>query len=214
MNPFVVCAFYTPNYRDDVKRLEISLKAAGHEYFIQPYERLPTWEQNTGIKPRFLLDCLRRFESKDILYLDADAFVRKPLEGFDRFEGDIGLHFNQNGGSHSIRTGTVYLRNSPQTLIFMQQWIDAQASNETFNDQDSFEVAYKASQGVSFFHLPVEYVKIYDRDDVEAYVEHFQASRRDEGSKVNNRQTRKRKKYLAIILATHVFYLTVLAFCL
>lgn len=212
MSNFVVCAFYTPNYRDEVERLEISLKAFDQEYHLQEYDRLPTWEQNTGIKPKFLLECLHRFEGKDILYLDADAFIRRSMDNsFDQFEGDIGLHFNEKGGSHAIRTGTIYLRNTPATREFMLDWIDAQTLNLKYNDQDSFEVAYKNKKAVTFFNLPVEYVKIFDRDDVKAYVEHFQASRRSDNVKAFSKQRRKKLKYLGIFIATNIFYLTLLA---
>ena len=213
MSEFVVCAFYTPNYRDDVERLEISLKAFGHEYHLQEFERLPTWEQNTGIKPKFLLECLERFDGKDVLYLDADAFIRRKMDGFDDFEGDIGIHFNEKGGSHTIRTGTIYLRNNQNTRQFMQDWIEAQTTNLKFNDQDSFEVAYKQKKAVTFFNLPVEYVKIYDRDDVKAYVEHFQASRRSDNVKAFSKQRRKKQKYIGIFLATNIIYLVLLALC-
>ncbi len=214
MSDFVVCAFYTPNYRDDVERLEISLKAFGHEYHLQEFERLPTWEQNTGIKPKFLLECLERFEGKDVLYLDADAFIRRRMDGFDEFEGDIGIHFNEKGGSHSIRTGTIYLRNNPRTHQFMRDWIEAQTQNLKYNDQDSFEVAYKKrQQDVQFFNLPVAYVKIYDRDNVKAYVEHFQASRRSDNVKAFSKQRRKKQKYLSIFVLTNVVYLILLALC-
>jgi len=213
MSEFVVCAFYTPNYRDDIERLEISLKAFGHDYHFQEFERLPTWEQNTGIKPKFLLECLERFDGKDVLYLDADAFVRRRIETFEEFEGDIGLHFNAKGGSHIIRTGTIYLRNNRNSHQFMKDWIQAQASNLKFSDQDSFELAYKQKQGTSFFNLPVEYVKIFDRDDVKPYVEHFQASRRSDNVKAFSKQRRKKQKYIGIFLVTNIVYLTLLVLC-
>ncbi len=213
MSQFVVCAFYTPNYEEDVRRLEISLKAFGHEYYLKPCERLPTWEQNTGIKPGFLLECLQRFPDKDVLYIDADAFVRRELEGFEQFDGDIGIHFNENGGSHQIRTGTIYLRNNERTLSFLQDWTAAQQADVKFNDQDSFEVVLAKKPEVSFFQLPVAFVKIYDRagDDVAPYIEHFQSSRLTENIKIRDGKARKRKKYRRLLIITNLVYLAIIA---
>lgn len=210
MSNFIVCAYYTPNYKNDVERLIISLKAFGHEYHTREYERLPTWEQNTGIKPQFLLDSLDQFPEKDILYLDADAFVRRKLDAIEDIEGDIGIHFNEQGGrkaSHTIRTGTIFLRNTDATRDFLRAWIEAQKKNIKYMDQDSFEVAYRNYDGpVKFFNLPVEYVKIFDKDKVDPYVEHFQASRRDDNIKAQDKRRKKLYKYTVLIIINILLY--------
>ncbi|MCK4588018.1 MAG: hypothetical protein KAU29_11770 [Gammaproteobacteria bacterium] len=211
MSNFIVCAYYTPNYKNDVERLIISLKAFGYEYIAREYERLPTWEQNTGIKPQFLLDCLGQNPGKDVLYLDADAFVRHELEGLKKFEGDIGIHFNLDGGrkaSHTIRTGTIFLRNTDSTKSFLRAWIEAQKKNIKFMDQDSFEIAYKNyKDDIKFFNLPVEYVKIFDKDNIDPYVEHFQASRRDDNVKAQSKRRKKLYKYATLLFINVLLYI-------
>ncbi len=205
MTDFVVCGFYTPSYRNDFERLEISLKLFGIEYDYLEVEPLETWEATTGLKPKILLELLQKHPGKDLFYLDADSFIRRPLEGFDQFKGDIGLHFNECGGkkaSHRIRTGSIYLRNNERTHAFLKAWIQEQGDHLELNDQDSFERAYQKHSEIEFFNLPVTYVKIFDKDDVQPFVEHFQASRRVADQKVNGgrSQRRKRRQWLLIML--------------
>ncbi len=77
---YIACAFYTPNYLPQITALKQSLDTHGISYFLKRYEKRPTWEEGTRLKPAFLGYCLEKFPDNDILYLDADAVVRKPLE--------------------------------------------------------------------------------------------------------------------------------------
>ncbi len=113
MSKLLVCGFYTESYRDDIERLEISLKRFSMDYQFTPVEPQSCWEATTGLKPKVLRQCLLDNPERDVLYIDADAFVRREITGFDDFDGDIGSHFEEQGGkraSHSIRTWTIFLR--------------------------------------------------------------------------------------------------------
>lgn len=200
---FVVCGFYTESYRNDFERLEISLQLFGMEYDYLEVEPLPTWEATTGLKPKILLQLLDKHPGKDLFYLDADAFIRKPLGGFDQYSGDIGLHFNECQGkkaSHRIRTGSIYVRNNDKARAFLRTWIATQGDHLHLNDQDSFELAYQQHQDIEFFNLPVSYVKIFDKDGVKPYVEHFQASRRVADQKFKSRRHARKQRYQRLLV--------------
>jgi len=208
-NKLIICGFYTDSYKDDIERLEISLMRFDMEYQFTRVEPKSCWEETTGIKPSVLKDCLLNNPGTDVLYLDADAFVRRKISGFDDFDGDIGIHFNEQGGaksSHAVRTGTIFLRNNKNTLDFLNCWIKKQAEDKHYCDQDSFQLAYSENKNTSFFNLPVSYVKIFDKDNVESYIEHFQASRREEDNKAVSRKQNKKRRNIALILINFALY--------
>ncbi|WP_430460512.1 putative nucleotide-diphospho-sugar transferase [Thalassolituus sp. LLYu03] len=208
-NKLLVCGFYTESYRDDFERLEISLNRFGMEYSFTQVDPQACWEATTGLKPSVLLQCLLKNPDRDVLYVDADAFIRREIANFDEFTGDIGIHFNEDGGkraSHTIRTGTIFLRNTEATRAFLSLWIAKQAQSDRYCDQDSFQLAYDEPHVATFFNLPVEYVKIYDKDNVKSYIEHFQASRRHEDDKAVSRKRQKKIRNVLLLLVNFTLY--------
>jgi len=178
--PPVICAYYTDNYKNEVETLKESLDKLGITYYVKRYESRGYWEANTCIKPEFLLECLDRFPGRSIVYLDADAVVRKPLSLFDNIEADIGVfHCSDAGGfSHKYLTGTIFIANNSKSRLFIKDWIECQRGVWLGVDQDSFDKAMAINKDLSVFNLPESYVKIFDRTGADAVIEHFQASRK------------------------------------
>ena len=179
---YVVCAFYTPNYLPQITSLKRSLEAHGISHFLKRYERLATWEQTTRLKPVFLDYCLKKFPQKDVLYLDADAVVRKPLAFFDGVTADISMLFHpqKKGNMHYLRIsgGTVFVRNTPGGRRFAELWKGAEKNCGTLTlDEDMIYMAFADMAGVSIAVLPPSYYKIFDKPGADPVIEHFQASR-------------------------------------
>ncbi|MAG30646.1 MAG: hypothetical protein CL908_07125 [Deltaproteobacteria bacterium] len=217
--PYVVCAFFTESYRDEIDRLEVSLRAFDIPYRFRRYSPLESWEATTGIKPGFILDCLDEHPGKDVLYVDADAFIRRPLGDFGQFEGDLGLHFNLNLVQPGrLRTGTIYARPTSATRDFLSEWSAIQSRRPELNDTEGFKeaCALPAARDVRFFCLPIEYVKVFDRDRISAYIEHFQASRHLplQDYKVRKSERLKRRRWIRSALAMAGLALLALAFVL
>jgi hypothetical protein len=177
--PFLTCGFFTDGYAAEAAQLRSSLEQTGTPYFQKHYPSRGYWEANTRIKPEFLLECLRRFPGRDIVYLDADCVVRSPLKLFFDFTADVGVFSAPAaaGLSHRYLTGTLYLRNTPAVHTFVQDWIDAQDGMVLGVDQDSFTTAIDKHTDLKIGPLPESYVKIFDRGTETPVVEHFQASR-------------------------------------
>ena len=178
-NKPIICAYYTDNYKQEIKKLEKSLNKFGLEYFFKRYESRGYWEANTRIKPEFLLECLELYTGKSIVYLDADAVVRKPLILFDNIKDDLGVYHSKisDAFSHKYLTGTLYLANNKKTKKFLEDWIEFQKGTLLGVDQDSFEKAIQINKDLGVFKLPESYVKIFDRAGEDPVIEHFQASR-------------------------------------
>lgn len=197
--PFLTCGFFTDGYAAEAAQLRDSLERTGTPYFLKRFPSRGYWEANTRIKPEFLLDCLRRFPGRDVVYLDADSVVRSPLELFYRFGADLGVFVapDSAGMSHRYLTGTLYLRNTPAVHAFVEDWIAAQDGMVLGVDQDSFSAAVDRHPELKIGPLPESYVKIFDRGSETPVVEHFQASRQ----RVKLQRTMKKARNVAIGLA-------------
>ncbi|WP_374243902.1 putative nucleotide-diphospho-sugar transferase [Zoogloea sp.] len=197
--PFLTCGFFTDGYAAEAAQLRDSLERTGTPYFLKRFPSRGYWEANTRIKPEFLLDCLRRFPGRDVVYLDADSVVRSPLELFYRFDADLGVFVapDSAGMSHRYLTGTLYLRNTPAVHAFVEDWIAAQDGMVLGVDQDSFSAAVDRHPELKLGPLPERYVKIFDRGSETPVVEHFQASRQ----RVKLQRTMKKARNVAIGLA-------------
>jgi hypothetical protein len=179
---YVVCAFYTPNYLDQALSLKASLDALGLNYFLKRYDRAATWEATTRIKPVFVDHCMSRFPKHDVLYLDADAVVRKEPIFFDTVTSDVCLLFNpvKPAKTHFIRiaAGTLLVRNTEGGRRFARAWKAEEANASMLSlDEDLIYMAMPKLEGVSFTALPQVYTKIFDKPGADPVIEHFQASR-------------------------------------
>jgi hypothetical protein len=171
---YTVCAFYTSktSYEDIIKNLEDSCNDLNLTFYKKAYLSLGSWALNISYKPSFILDCLLKLET-DILYVDADAVIRKdPNIGTDF---DLAVHY-LNG---ELLSGTIYAPFKPRTIQLVQQWCEVMEKERGKWDQVVLQKMLKKSP-YNIFKLPAEYTKIFDNrsQKVEPVIEHFQASRK------------------------------------
>ncbi|MEQ1695615.1 MAG: hypothetical protein ABL901_07215 [Hyphomicrobiaceae bacterium] len=179
---YIACGFYTPNYLPQILSLKASLEAQKINHFLKRYEPRGGWEANTRMKPVFVDYCLNKFKGTDIVYLDADAVVRKPLKAFDNMTSDVTLLFHptKERGKWYLRisAGTVAVRNTQGGRKFAKLWKDGEArATATTVDEDLVYMAFADMAGVSITVLPPDYYKIFDAPGSDPTIEHFQASR-------------------------------------
>lgn len=210
---FIICCFFTPSYEANVKGLKDSLETLEINHYLQPIQDQGYWEANTRVKPHFLLHCLKRFSDCNIVYLDADAVVKKPLDYFDKLQADISVYetHRKKGMSHDYLTGTIFLKNNPATLYFVEKWCNQQLNcSKTLVDQDSFDQAMLVCKDDLIVEpLPLGYIKIFDKEyDGEVFIEQFQASRSQ--IKLKRQLIRRRNKF--IIMSILIFTIIILFF--
>jgi hypothetical protein len=179
---YIACAFYTESYIPQITALKRSLEEQGISHFLKCYERLATWEQTTRLKPVFVDYCLKRFPDKDVLYLDADCIVRRPLHFFQDVSADVSMLFHpqKKGAMHYLRVsaGTLLVRNTPGGRKFAELWKGAEKNCRRLSlDEDMIYMAFADLAGVSIAVLPSSYYKVFDKPGCEPTIEHFQASR-------------------------------------
>ena len=212
---FIVCCFYTDSYRDHALSLKQSLDDFNLNYCFKEVEDAGYWEANTRIKPHFILECLEAFPTKNILYLDADALVKKSLDYFNHIIADVAFYKTKGmpGMSHDYLASTMFFRNTPNTVTLVKQWIAEQVDGKrTQVDQDSLDVAMdKLSDTLTVEPLNPGYIKIFDKDyDGDIYIEQYQASRGQTKLKRQNIRTRNRiigATILLVIIVVVIFIL-------
>lgn len=180
--PYIACGFYTPNYLPQILNLKASLEKHKINHFLKRYDPVGGWEANTRLKPVFVDYCLAKFPGTDIVYLDADAVVRKPLTAFDTMASDVTMLFHptREHGKWYLRisAGTLAVRNTPGGRKFAALWKggEAKAGLATV-DEDLVYMAFDDMAGVSITVLPKDYYKVFDAPGTDPTIEHFQASR-------------------------------------
>lgn len=200
---FIVCCFYTDSYRSHALILKQSLNEFNLNYYFKEVEDAGYWEANTRIKPHFILECLKKFPNKNVLYLDADAIVKKPLDYFNHITADVAFYKAKGlpGMSHNYLAGTMFFSNTDNTIALVEQWIAEQVDGkQTQVDQDSLDAAMdKLGNTLTVEALNPGYIKIFDKNyDGEVYIEQYQASRGH--TKLKRQKIRQRNK-IAIITA-------------
>lgn len=211
---FIVCCFYTASYQEHAMRLKSSLDQFKISYYFSEVEDAGYWEANTRLKPHFVLDCLNKFPDKDILYLDADAVVKKPIDYFNRVTADVAFYKTKGmpGMSHDYLASTMFFRNTEPTKALVKQWIAEQVDGkETQVDQDSLDAAMiKFESKITVEPLPAGYIKIFDKDyEGEIYIEQYQASR---GQTKLRRQKIRRRNRIVILGAVMVLAISFFIF--
>jgi len=191
--PYIACGFYTPNYLPQILSLKASLEAHGINHFLKRYDPRGGWEANTRMKPVFVCYCLEKFPGTDIVYLDADAVVRKPLAAFDAMTSDVTMLFHptfEYGRWYlRISAGTLAIRNTPGGRRFANLWAAGEAkAKKTTVDEDMVYMAFDDMVGVSITVLPKDYYKIFDAPGSDPAIEHFQASRGQSKIRKNRRR--------------------------
>lgn len=176
-----ICAFYTEDtpYEKEIQALRLSCLDNGLELFAKAYKSRGEWVKNAAIKPEFIATCFVLFPRENILYVDADAVIRKK-PNFSAFDGDIGVHYKDG---KELLSGTIFLRNNRITRKLINMWYDLQKQNETEWDQRVLQKLledHAEEIGVRVVNLPPTYTMIFDsmRHLGEPVIEHMQASRR------------------------------------
>jgi hypothetical protein len=200
---YIVCAYFTPNYLEEIKSLHESLINFKLNYYLYPHEDLGYWEKNTRAKPNFILKCLDKFPNLNIVYTDADSIFRRNPDLFNNLDEDIAIFKapqNSDYFTHDYLTSTIYFRNNQKSRELIQQWINEQHAGALQVDQDSFDIAVKKMPDIKLYNLPFSYVKVFDQaPSTEPVIEHFQASRKQ--VKLKNHYRRWRNRILGLIFS-------------
>jgi hypothetical protein len=180
---FIVTAYYTRNtlYEQKVQVFEASLQKFNIPYHIKAIENKGDWYKNTGYKPTFLKEMLKKFPMLSIVYVDVDAeFLRYP-DLFETYDQDIGVYvfdrscYKKSAHGFEVLSGTIFLKNNEKVYKIIEQWENECKENPRIWDQRSLEKILNGNYSL----LPGEYCRIFDRMEhiTNPVIVHYQASR-------------------------------------
>jgi hypothetical protein len=184
--PWGVVSFFTEfgNYRPDAMRMIESCKRFGLDYYVWQIPGEKNWLANCRYKPQFLKEMLKACPGKNLVWIDADGVIQQYPILFDHLcswqnlqQYHIGVHYFRN---RELLTGTVYLKNCPETMQLLDGWIDQVRQQPNTKEQLVLQMVLPLWPQYKVFMLPPNYCQIYDlmKWAGKPVIEHFQASRR------------------------------------
>jgi hypothetical protein len=128
----------------------------------------------------FLLGQLEKHPNKDIVYLDADAVIKKQPVLFETISEDMGIFFGFANGE--TMTGTLFLKNNEKVKQLIRLWICGNLVSEEPMEHLILNKVIKSKDisGLTIYKLPPQYCKIFDlmKKVPDEVIVHYQASRR------------------------------------
>jgi len=188
-------SYYTARtpYEEEVKKLVAS--AAGLNVPLKIYACPPTgtWRGNLNHKSATILKAFEEFPDKDIVFVDADAIIRRWPALFDELSAkavyDLSACFfsytKRSGDKDELLSGTLWIRNADVGRALVRRWHEIGIARPDVRHQYCLKLAIAGLQRsgvpVRVFRHPFAYTCIYDypgRKTCVPVIEHYQASRR------------------------------------
>lgn len=166
----IVVSYYTnEEYKKSAEVLAKSLDEQKIKHDISAVKDRGSWQLNTLEKAPFLQRMLIKHKGEDILWLDANAIVRRPLDLFKKPKFDVAVYrFLLSDMTTSGRwtnfgrlwNGTLYLKNCDLSRTIVDRWFEMNLAHPDRTDQKNLAavmVDVAPAQEAKFHRLPAEY---------------------------------------------------------
>ena len=177
----LIVSYYTPDYAEHADRLRKS--CAWETHWIEPVEDTGSWVNNCARKAAFVLRALRS-QNEDVLWLDADAEIRKPIHKWFDFDEDLDFAVYRDEGQANpkwkFRSGTVWFNQTPAAHTLCEHWARKCEEDPRRFDQESLWLAWVQQDEPRTHWLPMSYCQRIGEPgykDADAHILHYQASR-------------------------------------
>jgi hypothetical protein len=175
MVPLIV-SFFTPAYEAEAREMEATAREFGLDTDVRAVPSRGDWTLNCGMKPAFIRSMQLEYPDRPIVWLDADARVRRMPDLFTALDCDFAAHWRY---ASELLSGTLYLGPTPAAKALVSAWCEAQAKAPGEWDQKTLQRVIESGFPARIERLPAEYTAIFDAGMCdEPVVEHMQASRR------------------------------------
>lgn len=187
--PFVVCGFFTPDYRPLAERLASELGSTNPHHLFAKDRGSLSWRNVVQLKPDIVLEAMDTYPNTPIIFLDVDAHVLGSLEPMIDFSGDIsarakmrlvGLPMCRKQTVLHISTRSMALKPSERTRNFLQEWKKEirEADYQQGGCETAMRLVLMRSVGLAFCPIDPRYAGIEaDKAPSDAIVVHASASR-------------------------------------
>lgn len=157
---FIICGWFTPDYRHWWDRLRKSLEAIGAPHDFVEREKVDSgWEANTMRKPHEILAAMDRHPDTTIIFLDVDCTIAgtyADLVELAAIPGDVGFRVRTGQRRRAqkpfcrVRSGTVVIRPTNRARAFIEAWRKAGAEMHRYSvDQDTMLLALGRVPGLT-----------------------------------------------------------------
>ena len=172
--PIFVSFFAGPGYDREAAELVKTLDRFGLQYEVRELPDAGGWEANCGRKPEYLLQMMDAYPGESLVWVDADARIRREPTLFDSLDCDLAAHWKDGT---ELLSGTLYVGPSARPLL--ESWRDGCRANPGEWDQKVLQQIVEGARSYRISTLPAEYTAIFDAEMCESpVIEHMQASRR------------------------------------
>ena len=196
MNKVIYVSCYTDVYKEEAKGLIETLSRFNLPHEVKELPDLGSWDRNTKLKATYVQDMLKKNPGNCIVWLDADARVRKNPVLFNTLECDIACHIRRGA---ELLSGTVFFNNNQIVQELVDRWVYINKKKERIFDQRNLHEAIKEFQKqdkIKLENLPAPYcmfdlIQKHDNPIGEPVIWHRQASRKLRAL-VNHKNKKKR----------------------
>jgi hypothetical protein len=169
-------SFFTPSYAAEASGLIDTLALHRLPYDIRVVPDLGDWCANCAMKPAFIRDRMQEHWGRPIVWLDADARVRRHPDLFATLDCDFAAHWRHGA---ELLSGTMYFGPTAEARSLATVWADEQLRAPGVWDQQVLQRVLDNGFAVRVQRLPAEYTRVFDDDKMGSpVIEHLQASRR------------------------------------
>ena len=123
---FVSMATINTIYSDRIDSFITNLNNLNLNYYIKKVANYKSWKNNTYIKANFIKECLLKHPNYDIIWIDMDSFINKPLFQNKLFKYDIYIPYInhwKNDTKEAISFILIF-KNNNNSLEFINKWIE------------------------------------------------------------------------------------------
>jgi hypothetical protein len=196
----LVIGYYTKDseYKKEIRGMEQTARFFGLDVHIYEMESLEDWHYNCLLKPTVIEQAMKDFPKRPLLFLDADARIRKYPELFDGWMTNFGYcQFDWANVPDATRQDTevssavLFIRPTVATKDLIFRWKDAcerciSNKEKVFDQQVLAKVlqSWKVPKECVVERIPMSYNQIFDTMAGlgEPVIEQMQASRRLKGT--------------------------------
>lgn len=193
MKPWRLISYFTrqTGYAAEAIKLAESCDVLGIPYNILGVENRGSWHKNTAMKAEFIYEMLETLAdaARAVVFVDADAQVRRYPDFFDSLDVDMGLAYRDyrvfpsgpRKAGKELLSGTIYVANTSVSRAILRAWMAENAIHPTTWEQRNLQAVVDRLEPAfaRLAELPPTYCQIFDsmRTAGPAVIEHFQKSR-------------------------------------